>query len=1591
MAWKGAVVASFETDAIRLRVGSERPSSVALTFDGAVNTDAQIIGEDRRSGYYNFFLGNDSTRWRSNVPAYGGVVYRDLYDGVDVRVREETGRLEYDVMLEPGADLEQVVIRADGASNLELGSDGSLTLRTPTGSVRQTPPRTWDVLPSGEARPVASRFRIIDAQRYGFEAPARDLDLALVIDPGLEWSTFLGGGNREEVHGLALAQDGTGDVVVAGSTWSSDFPTAPPGALGSSPLIAFVARLNSTGTNLVYATLFGGTNGNVSFGFGLTLDATSAPIVVGETNAANFPTTPGTFQPSFNEPTATINRGWDGFVTRFNASGTQMVFSTFLGAAPIFDPSRPGSQRGGDESARAVVVDATDSVVVSGYTTSEDFPTTPGAYDRTLATLTVPVQGGTIESRADAFVARLSPGGTQLTYSTYLGGQSDDLVKDMVIDPQGVLTLVGTEAPLETFDTQNNRTDHGIPFPTTADAVVRTHLGASDVFVARLKLDGTGAGDLKYGTIFGGFYIDEATGIALDPNNPELITICGNNRSWDFPTTSGAWRRAPLFLADGHPYYSGYLTRFRFPATGGGSLVWSTLLTGTATGQFADSVVVDPSGDVIVVGQDIAGAYPTTERSYKRLPAKGSFVSRFSGDGRALLYSTLLHKPSGALLLRMQSVSTGPHAVVVAGSTLHPDHPTTPGAFDRVFGSDGTSDGFHTYDGFVAKLTLDQGTSTDTAAAAPTLLSPANGVTIPLNAPLTLDWADVADASGVQLYEVEVSANADFLTGFTFFSLAAGSFTSSEATGSTSQEGVHYWRVRTLDGVNNFSPWSEVRRFTVGAPTWTNFAAASLTPNGVVGGSTVVGKVHIQNVAPAGGQVYTLTSSNPAVASVSASVTVPAGASSATFTVTTHPVSVSTPVQITVWSEGNGEHPVLWVDPAAPGTVTLSALSLNPTSVTGGNASTGTATLSAAAAAGGQLVSLSSGNTAVATVPSSVTVPAGSSSATFAVSTVAVGASTNVTISGTSGGTTRTATLTVSPAGGGAPGFRSPTASAADSGGDGNGFESNAANAHADDAAAAVDNNGGTSSSTSCTSASRDKHRFFNYGFSIPTGTGIPGIEVRLDARADSSSNSPRMCVQLSWNGGASWTAAKSTSTLTTSMTTYVLGSPTDTWGRTWTPAELSDANFRVRVINSANSTNRDFFLDWVAVRVNQSGPPAPDTTPPTVSITSPTNGATVSGTVTISSTASDNVGVARVEFLVDGAVLSSDTTSPYSASWNTTTATNGAHALTARAFDAASNQATSAAVAVAVSNAVPDTTPPTVSITSPSNGATVSGTVTISATASDNVGVARVEFLVDGVVLSSDTTSPYTASWSTTTATNGSHALTARAFDAASNQATSAAVGVTVSNAAPDTTPPTVSITSPTNGATVSGTVTISSTASDNVGVARVEFLVDGAVLSSDTTSPYSASWNTTTATNGAHALTARAFDAASNQATSAAVNVTVNNGSPPVLDITMSGVPTTIRRGQFFTATGSVANTGGASASGHTVLVSFTPSNSMRLESPQSSTQSLPTVAPGGSQNVSWLIRADNTATATLTMTLRNASGQTVDTVSRTFTITD
>ena len=277
----------------------------------------------------------------------------------------------------------------------------------------------------------------------------------------------------------------------------------------------------------------------------------------------------------------------------------------------------------------------------------------------------------------------------------------------------------------------------------------------------------------------------------------------------------------------------------------------------------------------------------------------------------------------------------------------------------------------------------------------------------------------------------------------------------------------------------------------------------------------------------------------------------------------------------------------------------------------------------------------------------------------------------------------------------------------------------------------------------------------------------------------------------------------------------------------------------------------------------------AGDTTPPTISITSPVAGATLTGTVNAVASAEDNVSVASVQFKVDGASSGPSLTAPpYSYSLNTTSLSNGNHTLAAVATDAAGNTASSVGLPIVVNN--PSTAPPVVSISAPASGATVSGTTTVTANATSGIGVASVQFQLDGANVGSPVTvAPYSYSWDTTKSSNGTHTLKAVAKDTAGNSTTSAGDSVTVSNAAA---PPIVSITLPASGATVSGTMTVTANATSSIGVASVQFQLDGANVGSPVTvAPYSYSWDTTKSSNGTHTLKAVAKDTAGNSTTSA------------------------------------------------------------------------------------------------------------------------
>ena len=284
------------------------------------------------------------------------------------------------------------------------------------------------------------------------------------------------------------------------------------------------------------------------------------------------------------------------------------------------------------------------------------------------------------------------------------------------------------------------------------------------------------------------------------------------------------------------------------------------------------------------------------------------------------------------------------------------------------------------------------------------------------------------------------------------------------------------------------------------------------------------------------------------------------------------------------------------------------------------------------------------------------------------------------------------------------------------------------------------------------------------------------------------------------------------------------------------------------------------------------------DKTPPTVSISNPVDGSSVTGTITVTAAASDNAGISKVELLVDNAVYSTTTSTPTSFTLNTANYTNGSHTLTARATDTSGNIGSSSNISINFSN---DKTLPSVSISSPANGSTVSGTTTVNVNASDNVGISKIEFLVDGTLLANSSSSPATFTLDSVKFSNGTHTLTARATDTSGNQA-SASVTINVQNVATDTSPPKISILSPLNNSKIGSSSTrIKLSLSDEIGVTKFEFFINGNLAYQYTFTPptistnFNLSWSTQNVARGTYTLQAFAYDAKNNKGSSNILNL--------------------------------------------------------------------------------------------------------------------
>ena len=453
----------------------------------------------------------------------------------------------------------------------------------------------------------------------------------LIIDPGLVYSTFLGGTSLDE--GVDIAVDDIGNTYITGRTTSTNFPITA-GAFDTTyngGTDAFVTKLNAAGSALIYSTYVGGDRNDQ--GLGISVDDTGHAYITGVTLSRDFPTTAGAFD-------IFANGGIDAFVTKLNAAGSALLYSTYLGGT-------------GNDQGLGISVDDTGDAYITGFTESANFPTTAGAFDTTY------------NGNRDAFVTKLNATGSALLYSTYLGGAAGDQGNGISVDDTGNAYITGLTSSVD--------------FPTTAGAFDTTYNGSTDAFVTKLNAAG---GALLYSTYLGGTDLDQGRGIAVDDTGNAYIT--GLTSSNDFPTTAGAFDTTYNGSTDA------FVTKLN---AAGNTLLYSTYLGGTDLDQ-GDGMTVDGTGNAYITGFTESANFPTTAGAFDTTynGNRDAFVTKLNAAGSALLYSTYV---GGTDLDQGRGIDVdGLGNAYITGITNSADFPTTAGAFDTTY--NGSTDAFVT-------------------------------------------------------------------------------------------------------------------------------------------------------------------------------------------------------------------------------------------------------------------------------------------------------------------------------------------------------------------------------------------------------------------------------------------------------------------------------------------------------------------------------------------------------------------------------------------------------------------------------------------------------------------------------------------------------------------------------------------------------------------------------------------------------------------------------------------------------------------------------------------------------------------------------
>jgi len=575
------------------------------------NHEPQITGIDALPGKNNYFTGNCSGKWQTSVNSFTRVRYREIYPGIDLVYYGNSHNLEFDFVVFPGANPEAIQLGFEGMDKLELDEKGNLVLHIAGEKIVLDAPVIYQEI-EGIKHEVDGGY-ILDAKHeVGFRVGNFNDILPLVIDPVLEFSTYLGGSGTD--YGFDITLDSSGDIYLTGQTNSSDFPVGngyQEALCGLSDV--FVTKISASSNNVVFTTYLGGSDND--YGYSLAVDSSGNAYVTGYTYSDDFPTQDA-YQEIFSGGSDN-GIGWDGFVAKLSPSGDTLVYSTYLGGSA-------------DDIGYRIAVDGAGNTYIGGHTYSSDFPI-KNAYQAALA------------GNADGFVVKLAPSGKALEYSTFLGGRGGDFANGIRVDSSGNAYVTGYTYS-DDFPTQN--------------AYQAIFAGGWDVFVTKLSPSGD---SIIYSTYLGGSGGDHAYRITTDISGNAYIG--GLTYSDNFPTLN-ACQETLAGSADG------FIAKL---SAVGDALVYSTYLGGSGY-DFINGITRDASGSLIAVGDTDSVDFPLRNAFQREFGGDwDTFISKISSSGDFLEYSTYLGGNSSDVGFGITVDEKG--NTYIGGLTFSPDFP----------------------------------------------------------------------------------------------------------------------------------------------------------------------------------------------------------------------------------------------------------------------------------------------------------------------------------------------------------------------------------------------------------------------------------------------------------------------------------------------------------------------------------------------------------------------------------------------------------------------------------------------------------------------------------------------------------------------------------------------------------------------------------------------------------------------------------------------------------------------------------------------------------------------------------------------------